>query len=122
VQANLDDVTARYDRDIAVVETAYPFTLAGEDHEGQIIDLESDLVPGYPATPEGQADWLLDIQTVVRAVPRGLGTFWWEATWTAVEGSGWSPVNPESGNGWENQALFDFGDRLLPAAGEWREG
>ena len=71
LQANLDDVTARYGKDVAVVETAYPFTLAGEDQEGQIIDLESELVAGYPATPEGQADWLRDIQTVVRAVPRG---------------------------------------------------
>jgi UTP--glucose-1-phosphate uridylyltransferase/Glycosyl hydrolase family 53 len=117
LQANLDDVTARYGKDVAVVETAYPFTLAGEDHEGQIIDLESELVAGYTATPDGQADWLRDIQTVVRAVPRGLGTFWWEATWTAVEGNGWSPPNPASGNGWENQALFGFGDSgLLPDA------
>jgi arabinogalactan endo-1,4-beta-galactosidase len=38
-----------------------------------------------------------------------------------VEGNGWSPVNPESGNGWENQALFGFDDRLLPAARELRE-
>ena len=121
LQANLDDVTAHYGKDVAVVETAYPFTLAGEDHEGQIIDLESELVPGYPATPAGQADWLRDIQTVVRAVPRGLGTFWWEATWTAVDGNGWSPRNPASGNGWENQALFGFDDRLLPAARELRE-
>jgi arabinogalactan endo-1,4-beta-galactosidase len=121
LQANLDDVTARYGKDVAVVETAYPFTLAGEDQEGQIIDLESELVAGYPATPEGQADWLRDIQTVVRAVPRALGTFWWEATWTAVPGNGWSPRNPASGNGWENQALFGFDDRLLPAAHELRE-
>jgi hypothetical protein len=35
-----------------------------------------------------------------------------------VAGNGWSPVNPASGNGWENQALFGFDDRLLPAARE----
>ena len=51
-------------------------------------------------------------------VPRGLGVFWWEATWTAVPGNGWSPVDPASGNGWENQALFGYDNRLLPAADE----
>jgi arabinogalactan endo-1,4-beta-galactosidase len=118
LQANLDDVTARYGKDVAVVETACPFTLADEDGLENIIHLESELVPGYPATPAGQRDWLRDINTVVRAVPRALGTFWWEATWTAVPGNGWSPVDPASRNGWENQALFDFDDRLLPAAKE----
>jgi arabinogalactan endo-1,4-beta-galactosidase len=71
-------------------------------------------------TPDGQAAWLRDLLSIVRAVPdgRGLGAFWWEATWTAVDGNGWSPVDPQSGNGWENQALFDYNDRLLPAADE----
>ena len=55
--------------------------------------------------------------SIVRAVPggRGLGVFYWDATWTAVPGNGWSPRDPTSGNGWENQALFDFNDRPLPA-------
>ena len=63
----------------------------------------------------------VDIQIVsidaVKAVPngRGLGVFYWEPTWTAVSGNGWDPTNPSSGNGWENQALFDYNDRVLPA-------
>jgi arabinogalactan endo-1,4-beta-galactosidase len=32
-----------------------------------------------------------------------------------VPGGGWDPTNPNSGNGWENQALFDYNDRALPA-------
>ena len=53
----------------------------------------------------------------VAAVPngRGLGVFYWEPAWTAVAGAGWDPTNPSSGNGWENQALFDYDDRALPA-------
>ncbi|WP_155361061.1 glycosyl hydrolase 53 family protein [Acrocarpospora macrocephala] len=46
---------------------------------------------------------------------RGLGAIYWEPTWTAVSGNGWDPTNPSSGNEWENQALFDFNDRALPA-------
>jgi arabinogalactan endo-1,4-beta-galactosidase len=117
LQYNLNDIAARYDKDVVVVETGYPFTLAGEDDAPNLIGLESQLVPGYPATPAGQARNLRDVLSIVRAVPngRGLGAFYWEATWTAVPGNGWDPADPTSGNSWENQALFDFDDRALPA-------
>jgi len=118
LQGNLRDVSERYGKDVIVAETAYPFTLADEDEWENAIDLESELIPGYPATPAGQAAWLRDLRAVVRALPggRGRGVFWWDATWTAVEGNGWSPRDPSTGNAWENQALFGFDDRPLPAA------
>jgi arabinogalactan endo-1,4-beta-galactosidase len=50
---------------------------------------------------------------------RGLGVFYWDATWTAVPGNGWDTKDPNSGNAWENQALFDFNDKALPALGEY---
>lgn len=74
-------------------------------------------VEGYPFTPEGQHAMLRDVMSVVRDVPggRGIGIFYWEPTWTAVKGNGWNPEDPESGNEWENQALFDYDNRALPA-------
>ena len=82
-----------------------------------IIDLESELTAGYPATQAGQAAMLRDVMSIVRAVPngRGLGVFYWDAAWTGVPGNGWDPADPASGNAWENQALFDFDHRALPA-------
>lgn len=122
LQANLDDVAARYGKPVVVVETAYPFTLADQDGTGEIIGTQNQLTSGYPATPKGQAANLRDVMNVVRNVPngRGLGVFYWEATWTAVPGNGWSPVDPSSGNGWENQALWDFNQRPLPAMDDFR--
>ncbi|MER7623167.1 arabinogalactan endo-1,4-beta-galactosidase [Streptomyces sp. NPDC126503] len=118
LQANLDDVSARYGKKVLVVETAYPFRLDSEDAHENIIDRTSELVPGYPASPAGQSAWLRDVMNVVEAVPngRGLGVVYWEPAWTAVAGNGWDPADPASGNGWENQALFDYDSRLLPAA------
>ncbi|MFE5797893.1 arabinogalactan endo-beta-1,4-galactanase [Streptomyces sp. NPDC056503] len=118
LQTNLDDVSARYGKKVMVVETAYPFRLDSEDAHENIIDLSSELVAGYPATPAGQSAWLRDVMNVVEAVPggRGLGVVYWEPAWTAVTGNGWDPADPASGNGWENQALFDYDSRLLPAA------
>jgi arabinogalactan endo-1,4-beta-galactosidase len=120
LQYNLNDITARYDRDVIVVETAYPFTDQEDDFLPNIAN-RSMMIPGYPFTPEGQRAMLRDVMAVVRAVPngRGLGVFYWDATWTAVPGNGWDSTDPASGNAWENQALFDFQDRLLPAADEF---
>jgi arabinogalactan endo-1,4-beta-galactosidase len=107
---------------MVVAETAYPFTLADDDGFSQIIGLLSQLVAGYPATPEGQAANLRDVLSIVRAAPngRGLGAFFWDTTWTAMPGNGWDPADPMSGNGWENQALFDFDGRAVPAMDELR--
>jgi arabinogalactan endo-1,4-beta-galactosidase len=120
LQANLNDITARYGKDVIVVETAYAFTHQEDDLFPNILT-RSMLVPGYPFTPEGQRAMLRDIMAIVRAVPngRGLGVFYWDATWTAVKGNGWDSTDPGSGNAWENQALFDFDDRGLPALDEF---
>ncbi len=120
LQYNLDDISSRYDRDVIVVETAYPFTDEEDDFLPNIANA-SMAIPGYPFTPEGQRAMLRDVMAIVRAVPngRGLGVFWWDATWTAVTGNGWDSTDPASGNAWENQALFDFNDRVLPALDEF---
>ncbi len=112
----------RYDRDVLVVETSYPFTLDDAEPAWEnVIDLESELVPGYPATPAGQAAAFRAVQDATVSAPggRGLGAVYWEPAWTAVEGNGWDPADPASGNAWENQAMFDHDGRLLaPVAAE----
>jgi arabinogalactan endo-1,4-beta-galactosidase len=122
LQYNLDNVTATYNKDVIVVETAYPFTLDPGDSTGNSIGLPGQLIAGYQATPAGQAANFRDVMSIVRAVPngRGLGVFYWDATWTNVPGNGWSPRDPNSGNAWENQALFDYNDRPLPAMNDFR--
>jgi arabinogalactan endo-1,4-beta-galactosidase len=121
LQANLNDLTARYDKPVMMVETAYGFTLAEQDHETNIFNASLAAAGGYPATPEGQAKALRDMFTTVASVDnaRGVGVFYWEPTWTAVAGGGWDPADPASGDGWENQALFDYRGRALPALKEF---
>jgi len=116
LQANLNDMVARYNKDVVVVETAYGFTLAQDDSEPNIFNSSLASAGGFPASAQGQADALRAVVNVVRNVPngRGIGFFYWEPAWTARAGAGWDPTNPNSGNGWENQALFDYNDRALP--------
>ena len=115
LRENINNLAMRYDKDIIVVETAHAFTLEENDNFKNVIYEEGTV--GYPVTPEGQEKFLADVMEIVRAVPNGhgLGIIWWEATWTAVPGNGWDPADPSSGNNWENQALFDYHNRPLPA-------
>lgn len=114
LQGAVSGLSERYDRDVIVVEASYPFTLEDDTPSWEnVISTEDQLVPGYPATEEGQAAWFRAVQDVV-ASSGGLGVVYWEPAWTAVDGAGWDPADPASGNAWENQAMFDFDDRLLP--------
>ena len=103
-------IRSRYGSDVAIVETAYPWTLDGNDAAGNILGTDS-LVDGYPATPDGQRRFLVDLQTaVIRG--GGLGIVYWEPAWVS------SSCRTRWGEGshWENAALFDFSNRLLPGA------
>jgi arabinogalactan endo-1,4-beta-galactosidase len=114
MQETVGDVRSRYHRPVVIAETAYPFTLAENDQEKNSIHSTEQLTSGFPATPEGQAE---NLQAVINSARSGgaIGVFYWEPTWTAVKGNGWNPANPNSGDQWENQALFDFKCRALPA-------
>jgi arabinogalactan endo-1,4-beta-galactosidase len=90
----------QYKKPIMVVETAYPWTLAWFDDTHNIVGLESQLHPGYPATMEGQRTFLDAVLKIVRDTPGdlGRGVFYWSPEWIAVEGVG---------SAWENVTLFD---------------
>ena len=120
LQNNMNDITVRYDKDIIVAEFAYPFTVLEDDGLANIANPRMGM-DGYLFTPVGQRNMMRDVMSIIRGVPngRGLGVFYWDATWTAVTGNGWDQKDPNSGNAWENQALFDFDDIALPALSEY---
>ena len=124
LQSSVTSLSARYNKDVIVVETSYPFTLADNPNAPweNVIANPGQLVKGYPATPAGQAANFRAVQDVVASAPggRGLGAVYWEPAWTSVPGNGWDPADPSSGNAWENQAMFDYNNRALPALDEFR--
>jgi arabinogalactan endo-1,4-beta-galactosidase len=107
LQTNLADLANRYQREILLVETAYPWTLGWNDNTGNVVGLASQLLPGYPATPEGQAAFLRDLRGIVQSVPYGLGrgAFYWEPAWISTA---------SFGSSWENVAMFDFAGNAEP--------
>ncbi|AFH61535.1 glycosyl hydrolase 53 family protein [Paenibacillus caseinilyticus] len=111
---NMNDISTRYDKDVIVVETAYAHTLENGDGFTNIFGPAEESAGGYKATVQGQAQAVRDIMNAVHEVPggRGLGVFYWEQDWIPVEGAGWKTGE---GNGWDNQAMFDFEGNALPS-------
>ncbi len=125
LQGAITALSSRYDKDVVVLETAYPWTLADNPASPfpNVIDSSAQLIPGYPATPDGQAANFRAVLDAVAGAPggRGLGAVYWEPAWTSVTGSGWDPTNPAAGDAWENQAVFDWHGRPLPALAEFSD-
>lgn len=109
LQANLDGLANRFDKDVAVVETAYPWTLRWFDGERNVVGTEAQLRDTGAAAPARQAAFAQQVRRVVAGVPEGhgIGVWWWEPAWIAA---------PRHGSPWENCALFDSVGVILPAA------
>ena len=112
LQANLNDLAPRYHKDIVIVETAYPWTLADGDGYPNIVNAQTVLGTPYPPTPQGQLGYFGNILSILRQVPgeRGQGVVYWEPAW--IPGVGWEPG---AGDAWDNMTLFDFNGNALPS-------
>ena len=114
---NLNDVKSTinllgqtHNKKVVIAETAYPFTLNWNDWTNNIIGSQNQLIPDYPATPEGQKNYLLAIKALIKDTPNGIGFSYWGTEWLAFRGN-----ESTNGSSWENQALWDFEHKALPA-------
>ena len=84
-----------------IVETAYPFTLQNNDSANNILNSQSLLVD-YPATQQGQLDYLIELKQVLQN-SGGSGLVYWEPAWVSTTCSTlWG-----NGSHWDNATLFD---------------
>ncbi len=113
LQANVNDLAARYGKPIVLAETAYPWTLDWADNTPNLVGSPDQLLVGYPASVAGQRAFLIAVQDVLRQVPDGLGRgfFYWAPE--AISTAGFGSV-------WENVALFDFQGRALDSLAAFR--
>lgn len=109
---NMNDIVSRYNKEVVVLETAYPFTNNSDDSYANMVTEEETKTAGLPATVANQKLMLQATMNTVANVngSKGLGVFYWEPLWVATSGVG---VGKGLGNQWENQALFDFNNKAL---------
>jgi arabinogalactan endo-1,4-beta-galactosidase len=93
-----------------IAEASYPFSFGWNDATHNLVGEASQLMNGYDATPEGQANYLARLLDLCNSVGGSVrGVCYWAPEWVAFKGP-----NASDGSTWENQALFDFQNRALP--------
>jgi arabinogalactan endo-1,4-beta-galactosidase len=110
----LNSFARSFTKQIMIVETAYPFTLNWNDNTNNIIGLNNQVSPGFPATPSGQHHFMLRIHHMLKNLPngQGIGYCYWAPDWVAHNRSNETFMN---GSSWENLALFDFDHKVTKA-------
>jgi len=133
IKDNLDDISVRYNKDVIIVETAYPFTdkhyadISGVSLAVNGMTLFDGTPLPYPHSMEGQSNFLRDLIKMVKSIKRCKGLYYWEPGWLPVDGSTWATEgalkyigeeHKTGGNEWANQCLFDYKGNVLPAINE----
>ena len=98
-----------YGKKLMVVETAYPFTLENKDAANNILGNDA-IVAGYPATEQGQYDFLKILEKRI-IEGGGEGLIYWEPAWVSTDcHTQWG-----QGSHWDNATLFNHS--FLPTLG-----
>jgi arabinogalactan endo-1,4-beta-galactosidase len=113
LKSTITEAKRRYRKDVIVVETAYPFSLQNADAMPNLLGKDA-LIPGYPATPEGQRRYMVDL-TQLTLDAGGIGVVYWEPNWVSTQCS--TPFG--TGSGWENATWFDYPTHEALPVFEW---
>jgi len=90
-----------FDKQVLIVETAYPWTLEKVDETAD--NILNQGVRGYPITIDGQRQFMIDLTQSL--ISNGsLGVVYWEPAWVSTECS----TRWGQGSHWENATFFDF--------------
>lgn len=110
IKSALNTLGTNYGKSILIAETSYPFTLGWNDQTQNIIGDSSQLIAQYPATEDGQKNYLLRIRDIAKEVPKCIGFCYWGGEWTAYKGK-----TARDGSTYENQALWNFSNKATGA-------
>ncbi|MDG4716780.1 glycoside hydrolase family 53 protein [Winogradskyella marincola] len=105
VQTPLTTLINTYNKKLMIVETAYPFTLDNADSANNILGSDA-LTGGYPATQQGQLDYLNQLKQIIESAG-GQGLVYWEPAWVST---GCSTLWTQ-GSHWDNATLFDHDNK-----------
>ena len=83
MQEMAEYVQDTYGKKVVIAETSYCYTTEDGDGSGNSVSGDGDLVDGYDATVQGQADMLRDICAAADEADI-MGVFYWEGTWIPV--------------------------------------
>lgn len=113
MKSKLHTLATTFNKDILMLEVAYPFTLQWNDNSINYIGYNSQILSEFPATPAGQKAYFEWLVATIKSVPnkKGIGFCYWAPDWIAFIGN---ENTSTQGSAWENQCMFDFDHKALP--------
>lgn len=131
VFANVDNLKAKFDKPIWIVETGYGFTMEpfvsngnyGDNLISEAFFKQTNVYRPFPLTKEGQHDFVHTLIDKAREHHVG-AIYYWEPFWLPLPGLEWASVagetytgetNKPTHNEWANQCLFDYEGNATPA-------
>jgi arabinogalactan endo-1,4-beta-galactosidase len=104
LRQNIRRIAERFQKEVIVVETSYPWRRPDKDSK-----INAGIQGLWSSTPEGQKQFLQDVEAAVASAPqgRGLGVLWWYPESVPVIG-----INNHIRG---DTAMFDSQGKMLPA-------
>lgn len=122
----LKEVATKYSHEVAIMEYSYGYTDYSNEFSNNIYSSGLEEAGGYKTSMQGQVSYIRDVNEAIASIDTGIGSFYWEPAWLAVDGAGWATEgaieylerqDDAVGIGdvsWANQALFSFTGKVLP--------
>jgi len=109
-ETKFNEIAGRYSQEVMVVETGYPWTLGWNDWTNNFYGADDQLFPDITATPEGQKQFMIRLDSTLSNLgKKSIGFCYWAPDWVAYKGA-----EATHGSVWENVAVFDFENKVLP--------
>ncbi len=104
------ELSNTYQKKVVIAETAYPFTYQWNDYTQNVIGDSTQILSLFSASPDGQKNYLVHLKKLLLRTPGVIGFSYWGGEWVSYKGK-----TASDGSSWENQALWDFNQKSLPA-------
>lgn len=107
ISDHISKFKSKYNREVMILETAYPWTADGNDSYGNLFGSQTP-ISGYPFSQAGQLSFMKALtQEVIDG--GGYGIIYWEPAWiTSSMKDLWG-----TGSSWENATFFDFSGNVI---------
>lgn len=110
IKTTINTLGSAYNKKVLIAETSYPFTFANNDFTNNIVGSADQIISEYPATSLGQKNYLLALKSIIKSSDYGIGFAYWGTEWISFKGN-----QATNGSSYENQAIWDFNNKALPA-------
>lgn len=109
LETDLKNLATLLQKPVMIAETSYPFTFGWNDWTNNVIGGAEQILPQIPASEAGQLAFMNEIKRISTSSPQLIGFAYWGGEWIAYKGA-----QATDGSSWENQAFYDFNNRVLP--------